>query len=40
MTKKANWVIIGRHAVLESIQSGQALDKVMTDRMMSLPDIV
>ena len=40
MTKKANWVIIGRHAVLESIRNGQALDKVMTDRMMSLADIV
>src|SRR5690349_14751344 len=40
MTKKANWVIIGRHAVLESLTSGQAIDKVMTDRMISLPDIM
>ncbi len=40
MTKKANWVIIGRHAVLESLNSGQAIDKVMTDRMISLPDIM
>ena len=40
MTKKANWVIIGRHAVLESLNSGQAIDKVMTDRMINLPEIM
>jgi 23S rRNA (guanosine2251-2'-O)-methyltransferase len=39
MTKKGNWVIIGRHAVLESLTGGQALDKVMIDRMINLPDI-
>ena len=33
MTKKSNWVIIGRHPVLEALNSGQPIDKVMVDRV-------
>lgn len=33
-------MIIGRHAVLEAMQGGQALDRILTDRMISLPEIV
>ena len=40
MTKKGNWVIIGRHTVLEALDSGQTIDKVLLDRLASLPDVV
>src|SRR5687767_2489029 len=40
MTKKGSFVIIGRHPVLEAINSGQHIDKVMVDRMASPGDIV
>lgn len=33
MTKKGNLVIIGRHPVLEALNSGQPIDKVMVDRI-------
>lgn len=40
MTKKGNWVIIGRHPVLEAINSGQPIDKVMVDRVAFPGDII
>ncbi len=40
MTKKANWVIIGRHTVLEALETGQTLDKVLLDRLASFPELV
>jgi 23S rRNA (guanosine2251-2'-O)-methyltransferase len=40
MTKKGNWIIIGRHTVLEALDSGQTIDKVLLDRMASFPDVV
>ena len=40
MTKKGNWVIIGRHTVLEALDSGQTIDKVLLDRLASFPDVV
>jgi 23S rRNA (guanosine2251-2'-O)-methyltransferase len=40
MTKKSSLVIIGRHPVLEALRAGQPLDKVMTDRMMSIPELL
>ena len=40
MTKKGNWVIIGRHTVLEALEDGQTIDKVMLDRLANFPDVV
>jgi 23S rRNA (guanosine2251-2'-O)-methyltransferase len=40
MTKKSSLVIIGRHPVLEALRNGQPLDKVMTDRMMNIPELL
>ena len=40
MTKKGSWVIIGRHTVLEALDDGQTIDKVMLDRLASFPDVV
>lgn len=40
MTKKANMVIIGRHPVLEALDSGQPIDKVMVDRINFPGDIL
>lgn len=40
MTKKGNWVIIGRHTVLEALDDGQTIDKVLLDRLASFPDVV
>lgn len=40
MTKKGSWVIIGRHPVLEALETGQPIDKVLIDRNSSLADIV
>ncbi len=39
MTKKGNMVIIGRHPVLEALESGQPIDKVLVDRMALPGDI-
>ncbi len=40
MTKKGNWVIIGRHTVIEAIESGQPIDKVLIDRQANLNEVV
>src|SRR5687768_11065949 len=40
MTKKGSMVIIGRHPVMEAIDSGQPIDKVMVDRVAFPGDIV
>ena len=40
MTKKSSLIIIGRHPVLEALRNGQPLDKVMTDRMMNIPELL
>jgi 23S rRNA (guanosine2251-2'-O)-methyltransferase len=40
MTKKGNWVIIGRHPVMEAIDSGQGIDKVLVDRVAFPGDII
>ena len=40
MTKKSSLIIIGRHPVLDALRNGQALDKVMTDRMMNIPELL
>ncbi len=40
MTKKGNLVIIGRHPVLEALDSGQPIDKVMIDRISTPTDIL
>ncbi len=40
MTKKVNQVIIGRHTVMEALDGGQTIDKVMVDRLSSFPDLV
>jgi len=40
MTKKGNWLIIGRHPVLEALEAGQQIDKVMVDRVASPGDII
>ncbi|MBK9984656.1 MAG: 23S rRNA (guanosine(2251)-2'-O)-methyltransferase RlmB [Saprospiraceae bacterium] len=40
MTKKGNWVIIGRHTVIEAIDSGQPIDKVLIDRQANLNEVV
>lgn len=40
MTKKGNWVIIGRHPVLEALEGGQTIDKVLLDRLASFPEVV
>jgi 23S rRNA (guanosine2251-2'-O)-methyltransferase len=40
MTKKSNWVIIGRHPVLEALNAGQPIDKVMVDRVAFPGDII
>ena len=40
MTKKGSQVIIGRHTVLEALDSGQTIDKVLLDRLASFPEVV
>ena len=40
MTKKGSWVIIGRHPVLEALDTGQPIDKVLIDRTSTMADIV
>ena len=40
MTKKGNWVIIGRHTVVEAIESGQPIDKVLIDRQANLNEVI
>ena len=40
MTKKGNWVIIGRHTVMEALDAGQAIDKVLIDRQTNLNDVI
>ncbi len=40
MTKKGSWVIIGRHTVVEAIDAGQAIDKVLIDRQANLNDVI
>jgi 23S rRNA (guanosine2251-2'-O)-methyltransferase len=40
MTKKGNWVIIGRHTVLEALDAGQPIDKVFIDRLAGMPEVV
>ncbi len=40
MTKKGNWVIIGRHTVVEAIDAGQPIDKVLIDRQANLNEVV
>ncbi|MEO6132595.1 MAG: RNA methyltransferase, partial [Saprospiraceae bacterium] len=40
MTKKGNWVIIGRHTVIEAIESGQVIDKVLIDRQANLNEVI
>src|SRR5688572_14692483 len=40
MTKKGSWVIIGRHPVMEALEAGQSLDKVLVDRMAFPGDII
>lgn len=40
MTKKSSLIIIGRHPVLDALREGQALDKVMTDRMTHIPELI
>lgn len=40
MTKKGNWVIIGRHTVVEAIDSGQPIDKVLIDRQANLNEVI
>jgi 23S rRNA (guanosine2251-2'-O)-methyltransferase len=40
MTKKSNWVIIGRHTVMEALNAGQVIDKVLIDRQANLNDVM
>ena len=40
MTKKGSWVIIGRHPVMEALEAGQSIDKVLVDRMAFPGDII
>ena len=40
MTKKGSWVIIGRHTVIEALDAGQAIDKVLIDRQANLNDVI
>lgn len=40
MTKKGNWIIIGRHPVMEALQTGQSIDKVLVDRVAFPGDII
>jgi 23S rRNA (guanosine2251-2'-O)-methyltransferase len=40
MTKRGNWIIIGRHTVSEAIENGQSIDKVMVDRLASFPEVI
>src|SRR5688572_164858 len=40
MTKKGNLVIICRHPVMEALDSGQPIDKVLVDRMAFPGDII
>ena len=40
MTKKSNWIIIGRHPVLEALDAGQPIDKVLVDRQAFPGDII
>jgi 23S rRNA (guanosine2251-2'-O)-methyltransferase len=40
MTKKGNWVIIGRHTVMEALDAGQPIDKVLIDRQSNLNDVI
>lgn len=40
MTKKGNWVIIGRHTVIEAIEAGQPIDKVLIDRQANLNEVI
>src|SRR4030095_1434581 len=40
MTKKGNWVIIGRHPVMEALNAGQVIDKVLIDRQSNMNDII
>jgi 23S rRNA (guanosine2251-2'-O)-methyltransferase len=40
MTKKANWVIIGRHTVIEALDAGQSIDKVLVDRLSTFNDVI
>lgn len=40
MTKKGNWIIIGRHTVLEALETGTTIDKVLLDRLASFPELV
>ena len=40
MTKKGSLVNIGRHPVMEALTTGQAIDKVMVDRMAFPGDII
>src|SRR5688500_11267126 len=40
MTKKTSWLIVGRHPVMEAINSGQPIDKVLVDRTAFPGDII
>lgn len=40
MTKKGNWVIIGRHTVIEALENGQPIDKVLIDRQANLNEVI
>lgn len=40
MTKKASQVIIGRNTVVEALDGGLTIDKVLIDRLSSFPDLV
>jgi 23S rRNA (guanosine2251-2'-O)-methyltransferase len=40
MTKKGSLIIIGRHPVLEALDSGQPIDKVLVDRISFPGDII
>ena len=40
MTKKSHWVLIGRRPVMEALQSGEALDKVLIDRQATIPGVI
>ncbi|MDQ3017750.1 MAG: 23S rRNA (guanosine(2251)-2'-O)-methyltransferase RlmB [Bacteroidota bacterium] len=40
MTKKAGYVIIGKHTVMEAIDDGQSIDKVLIDRLSVFTDVI